>query len=61
MEAYEDAISETSTAWAPWFIVPADRKWVRNVAVSRVLVATLMDMDPRIPEPTEPIDATQIV
>jgi PPK2 family polyphosphate:nucleotide phosphotransferase len=49
MAAYEDAISETSTAWAPWYVVPADRNWVRNLAVSELLVATLQDMDPQLP------------
>jgi PPK2 family polyphosphate:nucleotide phosphotransferase len=51
--AYDDALGETSTAWAPWHVVPADRKWVRNVAVSRLLVETLDAMDPKYP-PREP-------
>jgi PPK2 family polyphosphate:nucleotide phosphotransferase len=49
--AYEDVLGETSTEHAPWFVVPADRKWVRDVAVSTLLVSTLGDMDPRIPDP----------
>jgi PPK2 family polyphosphate:nucleotide phosphotransferase len=47
--AYEDAIAETSTDDAPWYVVPADRKWVRNVAVGRILVHTLTEMAPQYP------------
>jgi PPK2 family polyphosphate:nucleotide phosphotransferase len=53
MAAYEDAISETSTEWAPWYVVPATHKWVRNVAVSQLLVDTLKAMDPHYPPPPE--------
>ncbi len=53
LAGYEEAISETSTDWAPWYVVPADRKWVRNIAVSRLLVETLERLDPRYPEPEE--------
>jgi PPK2 family polyphosphate:nucleotide phosphotransferase len=41
MEAYEEALSRCSTAHAPWYIVPADRKWLRNYAVATTLVETL--------------------
>ena len=51
MAAYEDAITKTSTDWAPWYVVPGDRKWVRDVAVSTLLVETLEDMDPQYPPP----------
>jgi len=47
--AFEEAISRTSTAAAPWYVVPADRKWYRNWAVSRILVETLEEMDPQYP------------
>ncbi|MEZ5102319.1 MAG: polyphosphate kinase 2 family protein [Thermoleophilia bacterium] len=57
--AYEEAISETSTEWAPWHVVPADRKWVRDVVVSHLLVDTLKGLDPRLPEPAE--DLTGVV
>jgi PPK2 family polyphosphate:nucleotide phosphotransferase len=53
LAAYEEAISETSTEWAPWYVVPADRKWVRNVAVATLLVDVLEQLDPRYPEPEE--------
>ena len=51
--AYEQAISETSTDLAPWYVVPANRKWYRNLVVSRVLIATLRGLDMRFPEPEE--------
>jgi PPK2 family polyphosphate:nucleotide phosphotransferase len=51
MEAYEEAIRETSTAWAPWYVVPADRNWVRNLAVAELLVAELERLDPQLPSP----------
>jgi PPK2 family polyphosphate:nucleotide phosphotransferase len=49
MEAFEEAITRTSTAAAPWFVIPADHKWYRNWAVSRILIETLADMDPKYP------------
>jgi PPK2 family polyphosphate:nucleotide phosphotransferase len=51
VEAYADALTETSTPWAPWYVVPADRKWVRNVLVAELLVHQLRAMDPRLPAP----------
>ena len=40
-EAYEDAVNLTSTPWAPWYVVPADHKWYRNLVVARIVAATL--------------------
>ena len=51
--AYEEAITRTSTAHAPWYVVPADHKWYRNWAVSRILVDSLEAMDPHYPVPDE--------
>ncbi len=56
--AFEEAIARTSTEAAPWYVVPADRKWYRNWAVSRILAETLEDMDPQYP-PAE--DLTGVV
>lgn len=53
MAAFHDALVETSTADAPWYVVPADRKWVRNLVVAAILRRTLEDLDPRYPEPEE--------
>jgi PPK2 family polyphosphate:nucleotide phosphotransferase len=49
--AYEDAIARTSTEWAPWYIVPANRKWYRNLVVGTVITETLAGLDMRYPEP----------
>jgi PPK2 family polyphosphate:nucleotide phosphotransferase len=47
--AYEDAITRTSTKWAPWYIVPADHKWFRNWVVSTVLAAVMTELNPEYP------------
>jgi PPK2 family polyphosphate:nucleotide phosphotransferase len=57
-EAYENALRETSTDWAPWYVVPADHNWSRNLAVAEILVAAFERLDPKLPEPT--IDAVEI-
>ena len=49
--AYEDAIAKCSTDVAPWFVVPADRKWYRNWAVANLLAETVEQLDPRYPRP----------
>jgi PPK2 family polyphosphate:nucleotide phosphotransferase len=49
MGAYEDTLTATSTRSAPWYVIPADRKWVRNLAVSTLLVETLRRLDPQYP------------
>jgi PPK2 family polyphosphate:nucleotide phosphotransferase len=49
--AYADAITKTSTEFAPWYVIPSDHKWFRNWAVSTTLVAVLEAMDPRYPQP----------
>ena len=46
-------LTETSTEWAPWHVVPADRNWVRNLAVAELLVAVLRELDPQLP-PADP-------
>ncbi len=52
VKAYEDAISKTSTEYAPWYIVPSNRKWYRNLAIGTVIVETLKGLDMRYPEPS---------
>jgi PPK2 family polyphosphate:nucleotide phosphotransferase len=48
--AYEDAIRETSTDHAPWFVVPADHNWSRNLCVAEILADALERIDPQLPE-----------
>jgi len=45
MAAYEEAISQTSTENAPWYVVPSDRKWYRNIVISQILIDTIKGMD----------------
>ncbi|WP_210484771.1 polyphosphate kinase 2 family protein [Microvirga antarctica] len=50
-EAYETLLEKCSTEEAPWYVIPADHKWVRNAAVGHIVKATLEDMDPKYPKP----------
>lgn len=51
--AYEDALNRTSTPWAPWYLVPSDRKWYRNLVVARVILETLRGFDMQWPPAEE--------
>jgi PPK2 family polyphosphate:nucleotide phosphotransferase len=51
IEAYEDALGKTSTEKAPWYIVPANRKWYRNLIIGEVIVDTLKKLDMKYPKP----------
>ena len=59
MKAYEAALTRCNKSWAPWYIIPADRKWFRNLAVSGILVDTLEEMKMQFPKPT--YDPAEIV
>lgn len=48
-KAYEDMLSKTSTEYAPWYIIPADKKWYARYVVSEILLATLRKMNPQFP------------
>jgi PPK2 family polyphosphate:nucleotide phosphotransferase len=48
-EAYEEMLARTSTTWAPWYVVPADRKPMRDVLIAEVVVGALERLDPRFP------------
>ncbi len=50
MAAFEDAISRTSTADNPWYVIPANHKWYRDLAISRIMVATLENLNMSYPE-----------
>ncbi len=49
IKAYEDVLSKTSTDWAPWYIVPANKKWYRNIVVGKLLTDTLRKLDMKYP------------
>lgn len=49
MEAYEEMLAHTGTSWAPWYVIPADRKWFTRALVARIIIETLEDLDLRYP------------
>ena len=59
LQAIEDAVNRCSTPHAPWFVIPADHKWFRNLVISQIVRDTLERLDPRVPEVTE--DLSDIV
>lgn len=50
-QAYQDVFTETSTQWAPWYIIPADHKWYARLAVTELLTQALIDLDLEWPKP----------
>jgi PPK2 family polyphosphate:nucleotide phosphotransferase len=59
-KAYEDVLEKTSTEEAPWYVVPADRKWYRNLVVATVLVDALEKLRPKPPQPEEDLSGVVI-
>lgn len=51
IEAYEEAIERTSTVTAPWFVIPSNHKWFRNLAISQIIADAMDDMKLRLPQP----------
>lgn len=49
IDAYENAIERTSTNWAPWFVIPSNHKWFRNLAISQIVADTMEDMGLKLP------------
>jgi len=58
--AYEDVLSKTSTKYAPWYIIPSNRKWYRNLMIGEIMVDTLKKLDMQYPEPEEPLEGIVI-
>jgi polyphosphate kinase 2 (PPK2 family) len=48
-KAFSETLSHTSTDWAPWYVIPADRKWFERLAVGAVIVQALIEIDPQYP------------
>ena len=59
-QAFEDVLNKTSTSWAPWYIVPANRKWYRNLVISQVVIDTLKDLKMQYPENKEDLSNIEI-
>jgi PPK2 family polyphosphate:nucleotide phosphotransferase len=57
VKAYEDVFTKTSTKHAPWYVIPSNHKWFRNLAVSQIVVDTMKDLGMRLPKPTADIEA----
>jgi len=58
--AWDDVITETSSEWAPWHVVPADRNWVKALAVAKLLVDALERLDPKLPDAEPGVEGLQI-
>jgi PPK2 family polyphosphate:nucleotide phosphotransferase len=58
--AFEDAVNECSTSYAPWYVVPANKKWYRNLVVARTIADTLEAMSPRFPAAERGLDKVEI-
>ena len=54
--AFDEALQKTSTGWAPWYVIPANHNWFRNLAVATILADTMADLKPRYPAPELPQD-----
>lgn len=59
-QAYADALARCSTRSAPWFVIPANHKWYRDVAVARIVADAARQMDPQYPEPSEDLSGVVI-
>jgi PPK2 family polyphosphate:nucleotide phosphotransferase len=57
MDAYKDAIEQTSTKRAPWFVIPANHKWFRDLAISQIVADTMSEMDLKTPPPRVDLSA----
>lgn len=51
LTAYEEVLEKTSTSWAPWYVIPANKKWYRDFVISTLLVETLQNLEIRLPAP----------
>src|SRR5919112_1192283 len=58
--AFDEALTRCSTPYAPWYVVPANTKWFRNLVVARTIADTLAAMDPRFPAPEAGLDSVTI-
>jgi PPK2 family polyphosphate:nucleotide phosphotransferase len=52
IEAFEDVLAKTSTEHAPWFIIPSNHKWFRNLSISQIIARMMEEMDMQFPKPT---------
>ncbi len=50
MSAYQEALGATSTDWAPWYVIPADHKWMSRALVAKIVTSTIEGLDLKYPE-----------
>jgi PPK2 family polyphosphate:nucleotide phosphotransferase len=60
MVAYEDILRRCSTDYAPWYVIPANRNWFRNLAIADIVADTLEELDPRYPKPTDDLSGVVV-
>src|SRR5262249_15162720 len=60
LAAWEEVVEQTSTEWAPWHVVPADRNWFKALATAELLAHALEQLDPELPEPDPEIAGLRI-
>ena len=60
IRAYQDVLSKTSTPWAPWYIIPANRKWYRNLVIASILINTLEGLGMSYPQPEDDLDGVVV-
>lgn len=60
MVAYEDILRRCSTDYAPWYVIPANRNWFRNLAIADIVADTLEELNPRYPKPTEDLSGVVV-
>jgi PPK2 family polyphosphate:nucleotide phosphotransferase len=60
MVAYEEMLNQTTTTYAPWYVIPANQKWYRNLALMRAIVTTLRQLDPQYPSPEGDLTGTVV-
>jgi polyphosphate kinase 2 (PPK2 family) len=58
--AFEDAVNECSTDYSPWYVIPANKKWYRNLVVARTIADTLEAMNPKFPAAEKGLDKVEV-
>jgi PPK2 family polyphosphate:nucleotide phosphotransferase len=60
IQAYQDLLEKTSTDYAPWYVIPANRKWYRNLVISTIIINTLNNLEMEFPEPEDDLSGVSI-
>jgi hypothetical protein len=56
MDAYEAAVEKTSTDWAPWYVIPSDQKWYRNLTIAEIILDKIESLDMHFPKEVPDIE-----